>query len=1330
MTQGFQRFTNSYVNILGVLIGLAVVGSILLYSGCGMMSRPNIPTDPAPTPTPTPDNVRPTSIITSPIAGGIVSTSATVNVTGTASDAGGGSVQSVQVSVDGGVTWNLATGTSAWSYAWSPALTGPATIKSRALDTSGNQQDPPAEVTVTVQDVAQPTSTIWAPITGATLVAGTTVGINGTASDAGGGSVAKVEVSVNGGATWNMATGTSTWSYNWTPTTLGPATVKSRAVDTSGNVQDPPAEITVTVADPPPTVTSFSPPSGTVNVSVETNVVVTFSEAMDPATVNDSTVVLLSTGGVSAAVSYDEASRAATLDPIEPLVAGVPYTIQVKTGNAGVKDLAGNAMLSSEASFFTTAPAPPQIVSTTPERDANNVPTGVALGATFSEALRLENVNASTVQLTDAANNPVPVTISYAPISFTIAIAPQAPLQPAQTYTVTLKGGAAAPRITDWAFTPLASDYTWSFTTAAAPSATTFTIWEPPNDTPDDTVFEEDDAAVELGLKFRSDRDGIITGVRFYKGGPENGGTHVGNLWTSTGTLLSSVTFTDEAESGWQQASFPTPVPIEANTTYVVSYFAPQGNYAITSNYFPSPFQDNPPLHALGEGNGVLFYGSTGGFPTEPSPNSVNYWVDVVFVETPPQVLSTTPAPGATGISYSVASTATFSEALDPASVNASTVLLIDAANNQVPVDISYDASAFMVTLTPQQLLQPGQAYTVTFKGGPAALHITDLAGTPLASDYVWSFITAPLPSPNPILVITTTGNKFTEYYQEILRAEGFGNFGAIDITHVTKWTLFPRVSQASPYQVIILGEMPLTPAQVTALSNWVQAGGRLIAMRPDKQLASLLGISDAASVLSDAYLLVDTSRDPGTGIVNQTIQYRGPADLYMLASDTQQVAAIYSGPDPTHVTSNPAVTLRQLGVRSGKAAAFTFDLARSIVYTRQGNPAWVGQDRDGIPPIRPNDLFFGGTDPDYVNLDKVEIPQADELQRLFANMILSMNETNHPLPRFWYLPSMKKAVIVMAGDDRGTPDGTQTTFDRLLAQSPPGCSVENWECYRATSWLFRSSGLTDALALDYHNQGFDLGAHVTTNCENWTPETLSSFFADDLASFAAKYTSLPAQKTNRTNCTPWSDWATHPKVEFNHGIRLDMNYYYYPGSWVRNRPGFMTGSGFPMRYADTDGSIIDVYQAATDLVNETDNTTNSINSLLDKALGPEGYYGVFGARYDYTDGFDARLLDSARARAVSLISAQQLLTWLDGRNSSSFGNRTMDLGRLTFRITVGAGANNLYVMIPNQFFSERVTSITIQGSPVPFTVETIKGRSYAVFPAANGFATVRYGNF
>ena len=97
------------------------------------------------------------------------------------------------------------------------------------------------------------------------------------------------------------------------------------------------------------------------------------------------------------------------------------------------------------------------------------------------------------------------------------------------------------------------------------------------------------------------------------------------------------------------------------------------------------------------------------------------------------------------------------------------------------------------------------------------------------------------------------------------------------------------------------------------------------------------------------------------------------------------------------------------MGTNGGQAAAFTYDLARSVVYTRQGNPAWDGQERDGTSPIRSDDLYFGNAsgDPqaDWVNLAKVSIPQADEQQRLLANLILSMNADRKPLPRFWYLP-------------------------------------------------------------------------------------------------------------------------------------------------------------------------------------------------------------------------------------------------------------------------------------------------------------------------------------
>jgi hypothetical protein len=196
--------------------------------------------------------------------------------------------------------------------------------------------------------------------------------------------------------------------------------------------------------------------------------------------------------------------------------------------------------------------------------------------------------------------------------------------------------------------TPTAAG-TSSFTvqvTAGAQSATkalsitvntvTATIW-PSNPVPA-VVDGGDPGAVELGVKFRSDVAGFITGLRFYKSAG-NTGTHVGHLWSSSGTLLGTLTFTGETASGWQQANFASPVAIAANTTYVASYFAPNGHYSGNANYFATQGVDSPPLHALATGvsggNGVYAYGATSTFPIN-TYLAQNYWVDVVFSTTSP----------------------------------------------------------------------------------------------------------------------------------------------------------------------------------------------------------------------------------------------------------------------------------------------------------------------------------------------------------------------------------------------------------------------------------------------------------------------------------------------------------------------------------------------------------------------------------------------------------------------------------------------------------------------------------------------------------------------
>jgi hypothetical protein len=111
------------------------------------------------------------------------------------------------------------------------------------------------------------------------------------------------------------------------------------------------------------------------------------------------------------------------------------------------------------------------------------------------------------------------------------------------------------------------------------------------------SISDNDPAAITVGTKFRSDLNGFITAIRFYKG-PNNTGTHIGALWTDTGQQLATVTFTNETASGWQQANLSNPVAITANTVYVVSYFAPRGEYSGDDDYFAAAGVDNGPLHS------------------------------------------------------------------------------------------------------------------------------------------------------------------------------------------------------------------------------------------------------------------------------------------------------------------------------------------------------------------------------------------------------------------------------------------------------------------------------------------------------------------------------------------------------------------------------------------------------------------------------------------------------------------------------------------------------------------------------------------------------------
>lgn len=249
------------------------------------------------------------------------------------------------------------------------------------------------------------------------------------------------------------------------------------------------------------------------------------------------------------------------------------------------------------------------------------------------------------------------------------------------------------------------------------------------------TADSGDDAAVTLGLRFTPSTTGFITGVRFFKSSA-NTGAHTGTLWSAQAQRLATVSFTNETASGWQTATFATPVAVTAGTSYVVSYSTAVGRYSAAEWFWAAAGRAAAPLKVAG-GFGATpagVYSTNGGFPSD-SYRSGNYYVDAVFSTvdaTPLTASAQAPLPESSSVSPSTSVSAVFSKP-----VTASTVAFTvkTAAGTAVAGSTGYVAATRTATFTPASPLAADTAYTATLSG-------TASGGSALTSGGSWSFRT------------------------------------------------------------------------------------------------------------------------------------------------------------------------------------------------------------------------------------------------------------------------------------------------------------------------------------------------------------------------------------------------------------------------------------------------------------------------------------------------------------------------------------------------------------------------------------------------------------
>jgi hypothetical protein len=250
------------------------------------------------------------------------------------------------------------------------------------------------------------------------------------------------------------------WETGPIPLVLGDNAITVTATDSAGNTASRTIVVTRVPETTPPTVVSTSPLAGATDVPVTAAVTVTFSEAMDAATVNFLTMTLKDpqNNAIDASVSYDATSKQARLTPSSQLGFNTPYTVTVSTG---VRDASGNALAAPYVFGFTTAASDdvlaPVVQSVSPAAGSTCAPTSGAVTASFNEDIDPATVNGSSFGLT-SSSGPVSGTVAY--INRTASFTPTSDLAVGATYTASLTTAIA-----DLAGNHLAAPYQWAFTT-------------------------------------------------------------------------------------------------------------------------------------------------------------------------------------------------------------------------------------------------------------------------------------------------------------------------------------------------------------------------------------------------------------------------------------------------------------------------------------------------------------------------------------------------------------------------------------------------------------------------------------------------------------------------------------------------------------------------------------------------------------------------------------------------------------------------------------------------------------------------------------------------
>ncbi len=576
----------------------------------------------------------------------------------------------------------------------------------------------------------------------------------------------------------------------------------------------------------------------------------------------------------------------------------------------------------------------------------------------------------------------------------------------------------------------------------------------------------------------------------------------------------------------------------------------------------------------------------------------------------------------------------------------------------------------------------------------------------------------------DPVLLLTTTHN-FGFYTSELLTAEGFNAF-TTDSLSDNKLTS----GYLDGFRLVILPAQPVSAKQKEMLEKYVRHGGHLIAFCPDRTINGIFGIIPRNMEIENAYVQINNKTDQGKGLTGSLFRVHSRGEIY--ANEQAEVIATFHA-DTLAGKNYPAVVSHNYG--EGTAVAFLYNLPENIVYSRQGNPYYAGEEKDGINGLRAMDLFTGG----WVDTTSNTLNPDDEQMHLLSHCIEHSLAESLPLPRLWYFPDTLNCLVTLTND--GESNGEQDFEGQFREVDSMGAKM--------SIYILEVDKVTKAWTDKWASRGFEISGHPDETAEASDPQWRNMDKAIKLRKhqMAEKFGQDMNTIVNHwfvwcgRDSTGRPDFTAQAEIESLNGIHLDANYAHYDngsnqGHFLGQRgqdQGNFTGSGLVMKFAGSHGKLLDVYQLLTDVYDQEymenkdpDGFFECFKGLMDRSLN-EGIYSFISVKAHNNEYYFSRepllhMIGYANLKGIPVWTADHLLDFLRMRDDASFKDITWQDHKLSFTLVSRMqNTEGLTFMLPGHSGGRGIGTVLVNGAKESSSPRVIKGFDYRLVTVEPG---------